>query len=120
MLVFFTSITSVNSGAYYRYAAVLKYKTAAMEKLLQKHSIWSNPEKSCDYDASPIILMIIAKVIIKKAEAFLGYDQFGFRAGLRTREAIVIMRTVCEHSLDVQKEVNFCCVDYEKAFDRVN
>ena len=70
--------------------------------------------------ASKIILKIITRRMVEKAESFLGWDQFGFRTGLGTREAIAVMRTLCERSLEVQKEVNICFVDYEKAFDRVN
>jgi hypothetical protein len=46
--------------------------------------------------------------------------QFGFRKGCGTREAIGMMRTLCERSLEHGNEVFICFVDYEKAFDRVD
>ena len=50
----------------------------------------------------------------------IGRSQFGFRKGCGTRDAIGVMRTVCERSLEHEKEVYVCFVDFEKAFDRVN
>ena len=46
--------------------------------------------------------------------------QFGFRRGCGTREAIGVMRTLCERSLEHDNDVFICFVDFEKAFDRVD
>src|SRR6218665_602216 len=53
------------------------------------------------------------------AEEFLGKNQFGFRKGCGTREAIGVMRMLCERSLEHDNELFICFVDFEKAFDRV-
>ena len=37
-----------------------------------------------------------------------------------TREAIGVMRTLCERSLAFGNDVYVCFIDFEKAFDRVN
>ena len=50
----------------------------------------------------------------------LGKTQFGFRKGCGTREAIVVMRVLCERSLEHGNDVFVCFVDFEKAFDRVD
>ena len=68
---------------------------------------------------SKIMLKILTRRIENKAEAFLGEDQFGFRRGKGTREAIAIMRLLCERSIEHDRCVHTCFVDYEKAFDRV-
>ena len=44
----------------------------------------------------------------------------GFRKGYETRDAIGVMRGLCERSLDYGNKVYICFVDFEKAFDRVD
>lgn len=70
--------------------------------------------------ASKIMLKILNSRIEAKAEEFLGEDQFGFRRGRGTREAIATMRILGERSIEHGLELYTCFVDYEKAFDRVN
>ncbi|XP_023228879.1 uncharacterized protein LOC111629233 [Centruroides sculpturatus] len=50
--------------------------------------------------------------LYNKAETFLCEEQFGFRKGKGTRDAIGLLRTICER--------NICFIDMEKAFDMVN
>jgi hypothetical protein len=69
---------------------------------------------------SKIMLRILTKRIEAKVANFIGKTQFGFRKGCGTREAIGVMRMVCERSLELGNEVFVCFVDFEKAFDRVN
>ena len=47
-------------------------------------------------------------------------DQFGFRKGCGTRDGIAGIRTLAERSLEHDKKLYICYVDYEKAFDRAN
>ena len=72
--------------------------------------------------ASKILLKVIAKRLQAKAEAdkCLGEEQFGFRKGRGTRDAIGALRMLTERSLEHKQEVYICFVDYEKAFDRVH
>jgi len=70
--------------------------------------------------ASKIMLRILTKRLEAKAKGFIGMNQFGFRKGCGTREAIGVMRMLCERSLELDNEVYICFVDFEKAFDRVN
>lgn len=46
--------------------------------------------------ASKIILKVLTRRVTNRAEQFIEKDQFGFRAGIGTREAIGIMRTMSE------------------------
>ena len=55
-----------------------------------------------------------------KARDFIAQNQFEFRKGCGTRDAIGVMRMICERSLQFRNNVYICCVDFEKAFDRVN
>lgn len=70
--------------------------------------------------ASKILLKILTKRIEAKAKEFIGKNQFGFRKGCGTREAIGVIRMLCERSIENDNQVYICFVDFEKAFDRVN
>ena len=45
--------------------------------------------------------------------------QSGFKSGTGTREGIFNLRTICERSLELHKDVYICFIDYTKAFGRV-
>jgi len=68
--------------------------------------------------ASQILLKVLNIRIENKAEDFIGENQFGFLKGRGTRKAIVVLRTLCERSIEHDQEVYVCFVDFEKAFDR--
>ncbi len=72
--------------------------------------------------ASKVLLKVLTKRIQAKADniGFLGEDQFGFRKGRGTREAIGSLRVLAERRLQHGQDVYVCFVDYEKAFDRVD
>ena len=70
--------------------------------------------------ASKIWLKILTNRIEAKARNFIGRNQFGFRKGCGTRDAIGVMRMICERSLEFGNNVYICFVDFDKAFDRVN
>ena len=55
-----------------------------------------------------------------KVDDFLGPDQYGFRKGCGTRDAIAALRVMCERSLENNNKVHVCYVDFEKAFDRIS
>ena len=68
---------------------------------------------------SKIMLRILTKRLEGKVGDFISKTQFGFKKGCGSREALGVMRMLCEKVLDHGKEVFICFVDYEKAFDRV-
>jgi hypothetical protein len=47
-------------------------------------------------------------------------DQFGFRKGKGTREAIIALRQLLERRIDVKKAMLIAFVDLEKAFDKID
>jgi hypothetical protein len=47
-------------------------------------------------------------------------DQFGFRRGKGTRDAIGRLRIISERTLEIEEETCVCFTDWQKAFDRVN
>src|SRR4051812_30850984 len=66
------------------------------------------------------MLKVLTKRIEAKAKYLLGRNHFGFRKGCGTRDAVGVMKTTCERSLEYGNVVYICFVDFEKAFDRVN
>ena len=46
--------------------------------------------------------------------------QAGFRKGRGTRDQIANIRRIIEKPREFQKNIYFCCIDYAKAFDRVD
>jgi hypothetical protein len=67
-----------------------------------------------------IVVKILRRRIEKKIEDVLGEDQFGFRIGKGTRDAIGMMRIVSERTLEIDEELSDCFIDWQQAFDRVN
>ena len=63
---------------------------------------------------------ILRRRIERKIEAILGEDQFGFRRGKRTRDAIGMMRIIAERTLEIDEELCVCFIDWQKASDHVN
>ena len=66
-----------------------------------------------------ILLRVILKRIRSKIQPEISDEQFGFVSGKGTRNAIFCLRTIAERSIEVQKNLYICFVDYEKAFDKV-
>jgi len=67
-----------------------------------------------------IIAKILGRRIERKIEVVLGEDQFGFRRGTGTRDAIGMMRIIAERTLEIDEELCICFIDWQKAFDHVN
>src|SRR6476661_4886439 len=70
--------------------------------------------------ASKILLKILSDRIKAKARDFIGRNQFGLRKGCGTRDAIGVMRMICERRLEFGNNVYICFVDFEKEFYRLN
>ncbi|KAJ4448362.1 hypothetical protein ANN_10378 [Periplaneta americana] len=66
------------------------------------------------------LLRILNRRLYSKREEQLEEEQFGFKKGKGTRDAIGLLRTIGERYLEKNKEVYVVFVDLEKAFDRVD
>lgn len=66
-----------------------------------------------------IILSVIRNRIRQKIDNCVSEEQYGFRKGKGTANAIFALRMVTERSIEMQKDVYMCFVDFEKAFDMV-
>jgi hypothetical protein len=58
--------------------------------------------------AAKIVARVIRRRSEKKIEDVLGEDQFGFRKGKGTRDAIGMLRIISERILDVGEEICVC------------
>ena len=68
---------------------------------------------------SKIICRVIMNRIRKKINFEISEEQYGFRRGKGTTNAISNMRMLSERAVEMQKDVYLCFIDYEKAFDTV-
>jgi hypothetical protein len=66
------------------------------------------------------IAKILRRRIEKKIEYVLRENQFGFRRGKGTRDAIRMLRIISERTLEIYEELSVCFLDWQKAFDRIN
>ena len=68
-------------------------------------------------------MKLILRIILDRNSAKINQEisehQSGFLPNKGTRERIFNLRTILDRSLEVQKPVIICFIDYEKAFDRV-
>jgi exonuclease III len=70
--------------------------------------------------AAKILLRVVSRRLQGRLDMYLGEEQFGFRKGRGTRDAIGLMRVIGERLTERCKTFVICFVDLEKAFDRVN
>ena len=61
--------------------------------------------------SAKIIAKILRRRIERKIEDVLGEDQFGFRRGKGTRDAIGMMRIIAERTLELDEELCICFID---------
>jgi hypothetical protein len=92
--------------------AALKKKPKA-RKCTDHHTI------SLIAHAAKVVASVIRGRSEKKMEDVLGEDQFGFRKGKGTRDAIGMLRIISEQTLDIGEEICVCFIDWQKAFDCV-
>ena len=67
-----------------------------------------------------IITNVLRRRIERKIEDVLAEDQFGFRSRKGTRKAAGKLRIISEQTLEIDAELFFCFIDWQKSFDRVN
>ena len=67
-----------------------------------------------------IVAKILRRRFEKKIEGVLGEDQFGFRRGKGTTDAVGMLRIISERTLEIDAELCVCFIDWQKAFDHVS
>ena len=66
-----------------------------------------------------VMLKVLGKRIKLKIETERNASQLGFRSDCGTRNAIFVVKNIGQRSIEIQKEICMCFVDYIKAFDRI-
>src|SRR5438552_17769286 len=66
-----------------------------------------------------LILRILMQRIRNKIRPEINKSQCGFMNDTGTRNAIFILRNICERSTEVNKNLYLCFIDFTKAFDKV-
>jgi hypothetical protein len=97
-----------------------------------KHSIFipipkKNKSLKCDEHRIISIISQVTKILLKivmernkrKINVEINDTQSGFQENKGTREGIFNLRTIIERTLERQKSVYLCFIDYSKAFDTV-
>ena len=69
--------------------------------------------------AAKILLRECNKRMKRIMEENVVDEQFGFRKGMGTSDAIGVVRSVMDRYLEKGRNVSLCFVDLEKAFDYV-
>lgn len=69
--------------------------------------------------AAKVLLRILNRRLQGRMDENVEEEQFGFRKGRGTREAIGVVRAIGERYMERQRNVYIAFVDLEKAFDRV-
>jgi hypothetical protein len=94
--------------------------TIALKKKLKATKCTDHRTISIIAHTAKIAARILSRRIERKTEDALGEDQFGFRREKGTRDAIGMLRIISERTLDIDKKLCACFIDWQKAFDRVN
>jgi hypothetical protein len=63
------------------------------------------------------VTKILRRRIERKIEDVLREDHLGFRRGKGTSNAVGMLRIISEQTLEIDVELCFCFIDWQKTFD---
>ena len=107
------------------------YDTGTIPEDMKKSVYIALPKKpgtvDCDQHRTISLMSHLTKVLLRilmsrmrnKILPEISEAQFGFMADKGTRNAIFALKTLMERSIEVQKDLYLCFIDYSKAFDKV-
>ena len=90
--------------------------TIALKKKPQATKCSDHRTVSLIAHTAKIVAKTLRGKIEKKIENVLGEDQFGFRRGKATGDAIGMLRIISERTLLIDEELRVCFIDWQKAF----
>ena len=99
-----------------------------MEKVSFHSNLKKGNAKECSNYHTIALISHASKVMLKILQAVLQQYvncerpdvQAGFRKGRGTRDQIANIRWIVEKTVELQKDIYFCFIDYAKAFDCVD
>ena len=72
----------------------------------------------------PYYSEVMLKILQARLQQYMNHElpdvQAGFRKGRGTRDQIANICWIMEEAREFQKNIDFCCIDYAKAFDCVD
>ena len=107
-------------------------ENSAVATGLEKISFHSNPQKGNVKECSnyhtialiPHTSKVMLKILQARLQQYMNCElpevQAGFRKGRGTREQIANICWIIKKARECQKNINFCFIDYTKAFDCVD
>ena len=107
------------------------YRTGKIPERMRESEFIVIPKKEgaveCSKHRTISIMSQVAKIVLKviderlkrKVAEFVDEEQYGFRKGKGTRNAIFVVRMIMERLIEKQQDIYMCFVDFEKAFDTV-
>ena len=107
------------------------YDTGHIPKDMLKSDFIALPKKAgaieCELHRTISIMSHVTKILLRivmmrvrnKIRPEIAEEQCGFVEGKGTSNAIFMIRTIIERTLEIQKEVYLCFIDCTKAFDSV-
>ena len=102
-------------------------ENSAVATELEKVSFHSNPKECSNYctialisHASKVMLKILQAMLQQYGNHELPDVQAGFRKGRGTRDQIANICWIIKKTKKFQKNIYFCFIDYDKAFDCVD
>ena len=102
-------------------------ENSAVATGLEKVSFHSSPKECLNYCTIALIShasKVMLKILQARLQQYVNHElpdvQAGFRKGRRTREQIANICWIIEKAREFQKNINFCFIDYAKAFDCVD
>ena len=67
-----------------------------------------------------LVLSVLVNRMRKSLRPEISDVQCGFVKDKGIRNAIFLLRTICERAIEHQNDLYMCFIDYSKAFDRVH
>ena len=98
-----------------------------LEKISFHSNIKGNAKECSNYNRIALIshaIKVMLKILQGKPQQYVNHElpdvQAGFRKGRGTRDQIANIRWITEKAREFQKNINFCFINYAKAFDSVD
>ena len=92
--------------------------------LIPKKSSANECSNYCTIALISHAIKVMLKILQPRLQQYVNHelsgDQVGFRKGRGTRDQIANIQWIIKKARDFQKNMDFCCIDYAKAFDCVN
>ena len=107
------------------------YNSGNIPEDLSKSIFIALPKKpgatECELHRTISLMSVVIKVILRilmqrmrnKIRPEIDKTQCGFMNDTGTRNAIFILRNICERTIEVNKNLYLCFIDFTKAFDKV-